>query len=65
LASARTTLRPTKPDPPKTVTSVSRFDAMGPIFLEVKAERSQGITPFRDTPTGRRYQAQLAGNAPI
>jgi hypothetical protein len=38
---------------------------MGPIFLEVKAERSQGITPFRDTPTGRRYQAQLAGNAPI
>src|SRR6202040_700856 len=31
LASARTTCRPRKPDPPKTVTRVSRFDAMAPI----------------------------------
>jgi hypothetical protein len=34
LASARTTCRPRKPDPPKTVTRVSRFDAMGS-FLPV------------------------------
>src|SRR5664280_524047 len=31
MASARTTFRPRKPDPPKTVTSVSRFDAMASI----------------------------------
>ena len=30
-------------------------------FLGVKVERSQGIKPFRDTPTGRRCTAHLAG----
>src|SRR5712672_2431117 len=39
LASARTTWRPRKPDPPNTVTSVSRFDAMRSIPA-VKFERS-------------------------
>ena len=33
----------------------------GGYFPLVKVERSQRITPFRDTPTGRRYQAHLVG----
>jgi hypothetical protein len=54
LHSARTTALPTKPDPPKTVTRVSRFDAMGEFLRSiiaggVRVEQRQ-IQQLGDTP---------------
>jgi hypothetical protein len=64
LASARTTCRPKKPDPPNTVTSVSRFVAMG-VNPAVKNGAMAGFWRIRDTPSCHSCTADLDRNLPI
>jgi hypothetical protein len=62
LASARTTLRPTKPDPPKTVTRVSRFDAMGPFPRGQSLRDRSALSRFAIRQRARAVQRNWAAS---